>query len=155
MQALDQHRHSWLMSPQSCWWEVGCSVWFALCTFSGVRGALWCLAEVIRGPTDSFGSSPWQLPPLFVTSKCSVGCGSLQRALTSGWDSTGGSHCSRWDQEFGEPEAAPEQRCGQRPVKVREPRECGTGGPLVQGSRVRRLSRQEGRAGATAGEAGA
>lgn len=53
------------------------------------------------------------------------------------------------------PEAAPQQRCGQRPVKVREPRECGTGGALVRGSRARRLSKQEGRAGATAQEAGA
>lgn len=42
------------------------------------------------------------------------------------------------------PEAVLEQRYGQKPMKVKESRECGIGG----------LSRQEGRAGALTHEAG-
>lgn len=142
MQALGQR--SWLMSPRCCRWQVGYSVWFPLCTFSGTQGALWCLAAVIWSPTDSFGSISWQPPPLFVSSKHSMRCGSLWIApLMSGWDPIGDSHCSRWGWEFGVPEAAPEQRCGQRPAKVREPGERGTGGPFVRGGSAGRREEQE------------
>jgi len=69
----------------SCHHDVASGNWAVVSTpFLARKMLSWCLAEVICGPTDSFRSSPWQLPPLFITSKRSMRCSSPWMAPLAG-----------------------------------------------------------------------